>query len=492
VASGSFKLLRKAVEKIKTEQALQYEIAAHEAVETWKTKQAFRYELDPNVDQRRMMAQSVAGCRKVWNWALARWKKQFDENPHAGKERFLKMGDEKKLIHRLSVDPESEFHWTRPLGTYIRQAPIIILYNSIQQYWKARKAGRNVGFPKFKNVRKHKSFKAYGSGLQVDGCRVRIPNIGWVRTKESTDKLKGRILGATISRQADRWYISFTVEREREIPVTTSKRVVGVDLGISIFATISDAFGRSEIIEHPKPLQRAERRLKRYQRQLSCKKRGSKNYRKATQKLARLHLEVSNKRKNFLHEVTTRLAKSKAVIVIEDLKVANMVRNRRLSKAISEQGWGEFRRQLEYKCDWYGSELIVVPQFFPSSKLCSQCGTKKETLTLADRVYRCDACGLEIDRDLNAAINLAQYVTEQTTGNAPVSYACGEDGSASSKSTDALSVEEDERNQLRRTRKEAKDVSSDTSGTSSLNTLASARVFERSTINPCVVGGDSI
>jgi len=167
-----------------------------------------------------------------------------------------------------------------------------------------------------------------------------------------------------------------------------------------------------------------------------------------------------------------------------------MVKNRCLAKAISEQGWGEFRRQLGYKCEWYGSTLISAPQFFASSKLCSKCGTKKKTLTLADRTYRCDACGLEIDRDLNAAINLAQYGTGQTTGNAPGSYTPAEKTALPHLSPLVLSapVEEGERNQLRRTRKEAKEVPSGASGT--FSSVSSTWGDGQSTLNPCVVGGD--
>jgi len=452
-----------------------------------EVQQAYRYELDPNVAQRRHLAQSVAAYRKVWNWALARWKHQFDSNPNAGKERFLKVGDEKKLIHQLAADPASEFHWTVPLGTYVRQAPIMNLHKCIQLYWKARKEGRKVGFPKFKSVRKHHSFKAYGA-LKTKGRQVRLPKIGWVRTKESTIKLKGSILGATISRHADRWFISFTVKREREVIPSRSKQVVGVDLGIKTFAVVSNVSGKSTTFEHPKPLQRAERRLIRRQRQLARKKKGSQNSRKVALKVGRLHRKVAAQRKNFLHEATTKLAKNKSVIVIEDLKVANMVKNRRLAKAISEQGWGEFRRQLGYKCAWYGSTLITAPQFYASSKTCSRCGTIKKTLTLADRIFRCDACGLEIDRDLNAAINLARYGTGQSYRQCGGKlYACGEDGSASFKSAEiSVSVEEDDCNQLRRTRKGAKASGSRTLvGTPSSG--ASASDAPQSTLH--VVGG---
>ncbi len=241
--------------------------------------------------------------------------------------------------------------------------------------------------------------------IRVTPRHVKLPRIGKVRTKERTDKLleliqagKARILSATISREADRWFLSLTCEVERPDPepreVRSPEDIVGVDLGLESFITLSDGTK----VEAPKPLKKALRLLERRSRQLSRKQKHS------SLRLARLHRRVRNIRWDFLHKVTTWLAKTKPVIVVQ-----GMSRNGNLSQAIYDASWGMFRRMLEYKCQWYGAVLIVAPRDFPSTKVCSNCGEISPPLLLSQRVFRCDACGLEIDRDWNAALNLWQY-----------------------------------------------------------------------------------
>jgi putative transposase len=254
---------------------------------------------------------------------------------------------------------------------------------------------------------------------------VVLPRIGRVATKEPTSKFRGRILSATCRREADRWYCSLTVEVARPDPVPVTGPVVGVDRGITIFAVCSDG----TLIESPRALERSLRTLRRRGRAVSRKRPGSRNRAKAVLALARCHRRVRNQRADALHKATTMLAKSHSVIVVEDLHVAGMVGNRRLARAISDQGWAKFQRQLSYKTSWYGSSLLVAPRFLPSSKQCSCCGLVKADLPLGVRVFVCEACGLILDRDLNAARNLAQ-LAECVAGSSPETLnACGE-GSA--------------------------------------------------------------
>jgi putative transposase len=265
---------------------------------------------------------------------------------------------------------------------------------------------------------------------------VKLPRIGKVRTKERTDKLleliqagKARILSATISREADRWFVSLTCVVERPDPEPKEVRgpedIVGIDLGLEAFAVLSDGTK----IEAPKPLRKALRLLELRSRQLSRKQKFSQNFRKASLRLARLHRRVRNIRRDFLHKVTTWLAKTKPVIVVESLNVRGMSQNGNLSQAIYDASWGTFRRMLEYKCQWYGAVLIVAPRDFPSTKVCSNCGEIGPPLPLSQRVFRCEACGLEIDRDWNAALNLWHYGLAHLTsptGSSLGSNACGE------------------------------------------------------------------
>ena len=177
---------------------------------------------------------------------------------------------------------------------------------------------------------------------------------------------------------------------------------MGVDLGINILATLSDGM----VFANPRALGKRLRKLKQIHKSLSRKKKGSKNREKAKMRLARMYLKIFNIRRDTLHKLTSHLAKSHSRVVIEDLCVSGMMKNRRLARAIQDVGFYEFRRQLEYKCQWYGSQLVTAPRTFPSSKLCSQCGHKKKNLSLSEREYDCEKCGLRIDRDLNAALNL--------------------------------------------------------------------------------------
>jgi putative transposase len=203
--------------------------------------------------------------------------------------------------------------------------------------------------------------------------------------------------------------------------------VVGIDRGISTFAVCSDG----TTIQSPRALARSLHRLRHRSRAVTRKQPGSANRRKAVLALARVHRRIRNQRVDALHKATTSLAKAKSVIVVENLHVAGMVRTRHLARAIADQGWAEFHRQLTYKTAWHGSKLLVAPRFFPSSKTCSRCGLVKVDLRLEVRVFRCEGCGLAIDRDLNAARNLARLVENGlvAASSAEIRNACGE-GSA--------------------------------------------------------------
>lgn len=210
------------------------------------------------------------------------------------------------------------------------------------------------------------------------------------------------IKSVTISRQADRWFISFKVETEELI---NNNSIVGVDLGVKSLATLSTG----ETIDGAKSYRQAEKRLAKLQREVSRKVKGSKNRAKSVIKLAKAHARVTNIRQDTLHKLTSYLSKNHAVVGIENLNVSGMLANRRLAKAVADMGFSEFRRQLEYKCELYGSRLVVIDRWFASSKTCSNCGQIKESLSLAERTYCCSFCNFIIDRDLNAAINIERY-----------------------------------------------------------------------------------
>jgi putative transposase len=247
------------------------------------------------------------------------------------------------------------------------------------------------------------SFRRTGR-IVVSEQAIELPRLGRLLLKERgyLPTSGVQILSATVSEQAGHWYVSLQVEQEQVVPENTGP-MVGIDLGIKRLAMLSDG----EVIPNPRHLKRRLKKLKRLQRVVSRRKKGSKNRKKAVKKLAKLHRQIKHQRRNTLHQVTTRLAKTKSVLVIEDLNVSGMLQNHHLVQAIGDVGFAEFKRQLLYKASWYGSRVILADQWEPSSKRCSGCGWIAADLTLSDRVFRCAHCGLELDRDLNAALNLA-------------------------------------------------------------------------------------
>lgn len=263
---------------------------------------------------------------------------------------------------------------------------------------------RISGIPKFKKKGQQDSFTLEGDVKILGNNKIQVPKIGVLKTYERLPQVQPK--SVTISRKTDRWFISFRFEVE---PTPTPKVVefVGVDLGINHLATLSTG----EVFDGAKSYKRYEQKLSRMQWLNRRKQVGSNNYKKAQLKVARLHRKIANSRKDTLHKITTYISKNHAVIGIEDLNVRGMLANGKLAKAIADCGFYEFRRQLTYKCKLYGSELVVVDRFYPSSKTCSGCRAKKETLLLSERQFHCEHCRVIINRDLNAAINLRKAVS---------------------------------------------------------------------------------
>jgi len=281
----------------------------------------------------------------------------------------------------------------------------------------ARK-GRRVGFPRFRRRKDGATCRFDAHTAHPSSSRaVHVPTIGKVRAREDigwlTDRIadgRARIVGSRFERRAGRWWVAFQIDVDRtEINARhcapTGGPVVGIDLGISTFATIAADDGTIVEVPNPRHLQHQLRRLRRANKALARKQKGSANRTKAAAAVAKVHMDVAHARADFLHKLTTSLTRTNSTIVIEDLAVAGMVRNRRLARHIADAGWAELRRQLEYKAAWYGSTVVVADRWFPSTKTCSSCGSVNHELTLADRRWTCP-CGAVHDRDRTAALNL--------------------------------------------------------------------------------------
>lgn len=383
-----------------------------------RTVLTHRIELKPNAVQEALFRQCVGAARFSYNWALAEWQRQFE----AGEKP-----NEAALRRQFNAIKPMEFPWILDLPKSVPQQAIKNVGRAYQRFFQ-----KQSQFPRFKKRGVHDSARLdNGPGtFQCEGSRIRLPKIGWVRMRE-TLRFDGKPLSATLSREADRWFISIPVEIDRPEPVCESQATVGIDLGVSTAVTLSTG----EKIDSPKPLKKHLRRMKRLSRAHSRKQKGSNNRRKSALKLAKLHARITHVRQDFLHKTTTDLTQRFAVIGIEDLNVRGMMANDKLSRAISDIGFYEFRRQLEYKAAWSGGTVVVVNRWFPSSKTCSCCGVKAEVMPLSIREWTCAHCGAEHDRDVNAALNIQResLATVSWTG----SHACGEEGAGRSRKTPA-------------------------------------------------------
>jgi putative transposase len=373
---------------------------------------AHRIALDPTDKQGTYFARASGTARFAWNWALAEWQRQYAARAD---DPVLPQPSDTSLRRQLNSLKREQFPWMFDVTKCAVQEAIIDLGAAFRSFFERR--GR---YPRFKKKGGRDSFCAANEAgtFRVDGQRIKLPVIGWVRMREAV-RFTGKLKRVTVSREADRWFVSIMVETADVVAVEQPQASVGVDLGIATLATLSDG----STIPGPKAHTALLKRLRRTSRSLSRKRKGSANRRKAKAKLARLHSRIANIRRDATHKATTMLAETYRRIGIEDLNVRGMVKNRRLARSIMDGGFFEFRRQLDYKARFYGATVVVANRWFPSSKTCSCCGSVKAELALSQRTFHCDDCGYETGRDHNAARNL-----EKLAASSAVS-ACGEERS---------------------------------------------------------------
>ncbi len=369
--------------------------------------------LDPNNRQATYLAKAAGTARFAYNWALAEWQTRYAAwKADNSQPKPNQMG----LRRQLNAVKRDQFPWMLEVSKNAPQMAIIQLGQAFNNFF----AGR-AQYPQFKKKGKSRdSFTLTNDQFAIDAYRIRIPHLGLVRMRE-TLRFSGKILSATISRTADQWFASITVDTDsNHLPPAENQGIVGVDLGVSTLATLSTG----EKVVAVKPHKALLSRLKRLSRSLSRKVKGSANRHKAKQQLAKLHARIANIRRDSLHQITTDLTCRFHTFCIENLNVSGMVKNRHLSRAISDRGFFEFRRQLEYKAAMRGGVVVVADRFFASSKTCSApgCGRKMDNLPLSVRKWTCPRCGTVHDRDVNAAKNLQEYAVSYTVS------ACGGDG----------------------------------------------------------------
>jgi putative transposase len=359
---------------------------------------AHKIALSPTPAQAQYFIRACGVARFAWNRALDQWQRQYAAGGRPS---------EGALRKQLNACKRELFPWMLEVTKFAPAAALMNLGAAFARFFAGQ--GR---YPRFKKKGVHDSFLAAASAsFACEGKRIRLPVVGWVRMRQAL-RFQGRLIRATVSRTAGRWFVAVLVDVPWVPPPRENQARVGVDLGVRRLATCSDGL----MFENPQPLRRCLRRLKRLSRRHSRKQRGSRGRWKSRERLARLHYRIANIRKDALHQMTTRIIKRFATVVLEDLNVRGMLANPSLARAISDVGLFEARRQLTYKAVLYGSTLVVADRWFPSSQLCSACGHRHRELGLGECVWTCPGCGAVHDRDLNAARNLAAWSTTRQVG----------------------------------------------------------------------------
>lgn len=364
-------------------------------------------ELKPNNKQATHFKKACGVARFAYNWALAEWKNQYEAdkgyrddclaNSIEIDKSKLNSPNQFKLRKQFNSIKKQQFPFMAEVTKCSPQEAIIQLGKAFDNFFKGR-----AKYPQYRKKGVNDRFSLTNDQFKLIGKKIKIPKLGWVRLKENL-RFSGKILNATVFKKGGKWFVSVGVEIDN-IPKLNAKthKSVGLDLGITDLAVLSNG----EKIKAPKPLKIKLKKLQRLSKSLSRKQKGSNNRAKAKTKLSRLHYKIGCIRKDFLHKLTSKLVSQFDLICIEDLNIRGMVKNKRLSRAISDLGFYELKRQLIYKANQSGKTVKSVDKFYPSSKTCSCCGFKLESLPLSVRTWTCQNCNTTHDRDINASVNI--------------------------------------------------------------------------------------
>ena len=411
--------------------------------------QAFRFALDPNATQEAALRSHCGAARAAYNWAVgwvtaSWWQRRAEETYKIPEESLTEwrpwsLPSLRKAFNEAKHTDPRFFAWWEENSKEAYSTGLANASSAFDNYAKSKngkRKGARMGVPRFKSKRKARLACRFTTGtirVDADGRHVTLPRLGTIRTHEPTVKLPGRvqagtarILSATVRHERGRWFASFQVEVKRDIVrVARPDVAAGIDLGVKTLAVMADSTGEIRTVANPGHDNAARARLRRASRTVSRRQgpdrrtgqKPSRRWEKANAARNRVHHRVANLREDALHKLTTAVAAEYGTVVVEDLNVAGMLRNRRLARRIADAGFGEIRRLLTYKTGRrHATRLVVANRWYPSSKTCSGCGAVKAKLPLHMRTYECDACHLVIDRDDNAALNLAALAAACTTG----------------------------------------------------------------------------
>jgi len=370
-------------------------------------KKTFRYRLKPSRKQKNLCTQFAGACRWIFNRGLARKKKIYDEK----KENFSYYDLNNELPQ---LKKQEETNWLKDIHSQVLQQALKDLDSAFSHFYRRVKKKENPGFPKFKRKGERDSFR-YPQGVKVQGNIAFLPKIGKVRFKKSR-QIQGTIKQATIVKEADKWYICFSCEIDKEIPAVELdlQRAVGIDVGLTYYATLAiGEENKIEEISNPRFLEKSLPRLRYLHKNLSRKKFKSQNRNKAKRKLQKFLIKQKDRRKDFAHKLSTQIVKSHDIIGIESISVSSLMQSglTHLARNIADAGWRQFLECLKYKAKEWGKACVEVGRWFASTATCSRCGSKNK-LKLSDRILHCH-CGFEIGRDANASINIKDDAIRQ-------------------------------------------------------------------------------
>ncbi|WP_328663402.1 IS607 family element RNA-guided endonuclease TnpB [Streptomyces sp. NBC_00328] len=410
--------------------------------------QAYRFALDPNAAQEAALRSHCGAARAAYNWAVgwvtASWWQRRTEETYGVPEGTLTEWRpwslpslRKEFNAAKHTDPRFASWWEEnskeAYSTGLANASAA--FDNYAKSKNGKRRGRRMGTPRFKSKHKARLSCRFTTGtirLDADGRHVTLPRLGTIRVHEPTAKLlhrvqadRARILSATVRHERGRWFVSFQIEVKRDlVRVARPEAAVGIDLGVKTLAVMADSTGEIREVSNPRRLDSALKELRRASRTVSRRRgpdrrtgqRPSSPWKKADSVRNKVHHRIANLRANALHKLTTAVAAKYGTVVVEDLNVAGMLRNRRLARRIADAGFGEIRRRLTYKTQRNGCRILAADRWYPSSKTCSGCGAVKAKLPLHVRTYECDACGLVIDRDDNTALAALAAIAATGTG----------------------------------------------------------------------------